>query len=76
MAHFNQQAMVQLAMTMYMCQHGVLQWSGVDAAYRFGDNAPGGEGFCKYVRARQEGAILTLLRHRETGTLILAGRLF
>ena len=44
-------------------------------ACRFGDNAPGAEGFCKYVRARQEGAILTLLRHKQTNRVILAGEL-
>lgn len=42
-------------------------------AFRFGDSAPGGQGFCQYVRARQEGAILTLLRHKQSGTVILAG---
>lgn len=40
---------------------------------RFGDNAPGAQGFCEYVRARPEGAILALLLHKQTGKVILAG---
>ena len=42
-------------------------------ACRFGDKAPEQEGFWSYVRKRPEGAILALLRHKQTGNIILAG---